>query len=44
VLDPFCGSGTTGVAALELGHQFIGTDLDPAAIAIAKRRLAQAAR
>jgi site-specific DNA-methyltransferase (adenine-specific) len=26
VLDPFCGSGTTGVAALRQGHQFIGID------------------
>jgi len=26
VLDPFCGSGTTGVAALSRGHQFIGID------------------
>lgn len=28
VLDPFCGSGTTGVAALRRGHQFIGIDSD----------------
>ncbi len=27
VLDPFCGSGTTGKVALELGRDFIGTDL-----------------
>jgi site-specific DNA-methyltransferase (adenine-specific) len=44
VLDPFCGSGTTGVAALEMGHRFIGIDLDPTAIAIVKRRLFRAAR
>jgi site-specific DNA-methyltransferase (adenine-specific) len=39
VLDPFCGSGTTGIAALELGHRFTGIDLDPAAVAIARARL-----
>lgn len=38
VLDPFCGSGTTGVAALETNRRFIGIDKDPAAIALAERR------
>lgn len=28
VLDPFCGSGTTGVAALRWGRKFVGIDLD----------------
>jgi len=28
VLDPFCGSGTTGVAALRHGREFIGIDMD----------------
>ena len=39
VLDPFCGSGTTGLAALELGHRFVGIDLDPLAIELAQARL-----
>lgn len=28
VLDPFCGSGTTGKVSLELGRNFVGTDLE----------------
>lgn len=40
VLDPFCGSGSTGIAATELGHAFIGCELDPAYIDIANTRIA----
>lgn len=40
VLDPFMGSGTTGVAALEQGCQFIGIDQEPAYVEVARRRLA----
>lgn len=39
VLDPFNGSGSTGMAAVELGHEYIGCELDPAYVAIAKRRI-----
>jgi site-specific DNA-methyltransferase (cytosine-N4-specific) len=43
VLDPFCGTGTTGIAALALGRRFTGTDLNPAFAAIAADRLRHAA-
>lgn len=41
VLDPFFGSGTTGVVARKLGRNYIGIDLNPEYIKIAERRLAQ---
>lgn len=39
VLDPFVGAGTTGIAALGLGRHFVGIDLSPAYVEIARRRL-----
>ncbi|MBD3879300.1 MAG: site-specific DNA-methyltransferase [Quinella sp. 1Q5] len=42
VLDPFCGSGTTGVACKLLGRKFIGVDNNPEFIALAKERLIHA--
>lgn len=39
VLDPFNGSGSTGCAAVELGHPYIGCELDPAYVEIAKKRI-----
>lgn len=39
ILDPFCGSGTTGVACKLLGRKFIGIDNDADFIALAKERL-----
>jgi DNA modification methylase len=38
VLDPFMGSGSTGKAALLEGFQFVGIDLEPAYVEIAKAR------
>jgi len=38
-LDPFNGSGTTGVAAAKLGLRYVGIDLDPEYLALTKRRL-----
>jgi site-specific DNA-methyltransferase (adenine-specific) len=42
VLDPFMGSGTTGVAAIQLGHRFIGIEINGDYLEIAKRRIARA--
>lgn len=39
VFDPFLGSGTTGVAAKNLGRNFIGIELDPEYFQIAKDRI-----
>ena len=39
ILDPFAGSGTTGVAALELGYRFLGCEMSAEYAGIAKRRL-----
>ena len=39
VLDPFCGSGTTGVACLPLQRKFIGIDLTEEYLALAKKRI-----
>jgi hypothetical protein len=42
IVDPFCGSGTTGVAAKRLGRRFIGWERDPKYAAIAEKRIAGA--
>ena len=39
ILDPFCGSGSVGVAALKYGCFFDGVDIDEESVNIAKRRL-----
>jgi len=38
VYDPFMGSGTTAVAAVEAKREFIGTEISPAYVALADRR------
>lgn len=40
VLDPFCGTGTSGVAALRLGRSFIGIELSAQSVALANQRIA----
>lgn len=40
VIDPFCGSGTTGLACIRLGRRFIGIDRDPTFAALASDRIA----
>jgi DNA modification methylase len=40
VLDPFMGSGTTGVACVRTGRRFIGCEIDPGYFEIARRRIA----
>jgi DNA modification methylase len=42
VLDPFMGSGSTGVAALRLNRRFLGVEIDPAHYATALARLRHA--
>jgi site-specific DNA-methyltransferase (adenine-specific) len=39
VLDPFMGSGTTGVAAIRLGRKFIGIEIEPKYFDIACKRI-----
>jgi DNA modification methylase len=42
ILDPFMGSGTTGVAAIQLGRKFIGIEREPKYFDIACKRIEQA--
>lgn len=39
ILDPFCGSGTTGVEAVRYGRKFIGIDVSEEYMEISKKRL-----
>lgn len=42
VFDPFMGSGTTGVACVQTGRNFIGCEIDPGYFAVAQKRIADA--
>lgn len=44
VLDPFMGSGSTGVAAVQLGRKFIGIEIEPKYFDIACQRIENAQR
>ena len=44
IVDPFMGSGTTGVAAWNLGHRFIGVEKEPDYFDIARKRIEMAQR
>lgn len=44
ILDPFMGSGTTGVACAKLGRRFVGIEIDPGYFEIACRRIEEAYR
>lgn len=41
VLDPFCGSGTTGVVARRLGRRFVGIELKPEYAKMARHRISE---
>jgi site-specific DNA-methyltransferase (adenine-specific) len=43
ILDPFVGSGSTGVACVQTGRNFIGCEKDEKYVEIARRRIAEAA-
>ena len=39
VLDPFCGSSTTGVAAILLNRKYVGIDLEDEYLCLSKKRI-----
>jgi site-specific DNA-methyltransferase (adenine-specific) len=44
VFDPFCGSGTTGIAAKELNRFFVGVELEEEYCELSERRIGAAVR
>jgi adenine-specific DNA methylase len=41
IFDPFMGTGTTGLAALNLGRKFVGIEINPVTFEIAKARISK---
>jgi site-specific DNA-methyltransferase (adenine-specific) len=41
VLDPFCGVGSTCVAAVKAGRRFVGYDTNPQYVELAQKRIAE---
>ena len=39
VVDPMLGSGTNAAACIALGRRFVGSDIDPAAVATSRERI-----
>jgi DNA modification methylase len=44
IYDPYMGSGSTGVACVETGRGFIGSEINPKYFAVAEKRISQAVR
>jgi len=44
ILDPYMGSGSTGVAAMQMRHPFIGIEIEPRYFDVACRRIEEAQR
>lgn len=44
VLDPMCGSGTTGKIAIQLGRNFIGYEISEEYLKIAEKRIGEAVK
>jgi len=39
ILDPFMGSGSTGIGALSTGNRFVGIELEPESLETARQRI-----
>lgn len=44
ILDPFCGSGTTCIAALKSGRNYVGYDIKPEYVELSRKRISQCSK